>query len=191
MFSRISVALAKTTATTLPKLHEVMHNSFDPEPISADINNVWDIKSWLSSHLSGLRHHSRPHAFRFKKNNDGLCEMHYRNWSHSGKKEWRKPEEPLEILDKVVKGVPEVSVPEYRKCPTIEELQRGLDTTRARLGPDDVQWWEKYINEESMTRQRWEATGRVEEEVFTLPRVYVQEPVVVKSLSPGAKKRVE
>jgi hypothetical protein len=155
MFSRISAALSRRSATTIPALHTVIHNAFTPEPITADLNNLLDIKSWLSPHIKGLKNHSRPHAFRFVKGKDGNMEMTYRNWSTSGKKVWMPKKAPLMILKKEPKGTPPVLQPEYRKCPTVADLTRGLEQTKARFRPDEVDWWNKYIEQEEVERERW------------------------------------
>lgn len=99
MFSRISSALSKHSGTTLFRLHKVIHESFSPEPVTVDMANIWDIKSWMTPCLPRLKHlHSRHHAFRFKRSTEGHVEMSYRTWSKSGRKEW-KPSKPLRILD--------------------------------------------------------------------------------------------
>ena len=140
MFSRISTALSKRTATTIPALHTVIHSAFTPEPITADLTNIWGIKSWLLPHIKGLKNHSRPHAFRFIKGKDGNVEMTYgnvqmtyRNWSTSGKKVWMPKKGSLKILKSIPAASLSVLRPEYKKCPSVEELARGLEQTRARI----------------------------------------------------------
>ena len=101
MFSRVSTHLAKTTATTLHGLHKTIHESFTPEPITVDLSNIWDFKSWLEPHIPALQHHSRPHSFRFKKKESGFVEMDYRDWSVSGKKSWKPVIPPVSANDKL------------------------------------------------------------------------------------------
>ena len=86
--------------------------------------------------------------------------MTYRNWSTSGKKVWMPKKGSLKIL----KGIPAESLsvlrPEYKKCPSVEELARGLEQTRARFRPDEEDWWKKYIQKEEAERKRWESLER-------------------------------
>ena len=160
MFSRISTALSKRTATTIPALHTVIHRAFTPEPITADLTNIWNIKSWLLPHIKGLKNHSRPHAFRFIKGKDGNVEMTYRNWSTSGKKVWMPKKGYLKILKAIPAESLSVLRAEYKNCPSVEELARGLEQTRARFRPDEEDWWKKYIQKEEGERKRWETLER-------------------------------
>ena len=160
MFSRISTGLCKRFATTIPELHTVIHNAFTPEPITANLNNLLDFKSWLLPHLKTLKNHSRPHAFRFLKGKDGSVEMTYRNWSMMGNKVWMPKKAPLKVLKAVPTGSPQILQPEYKKCPTVADLERGLEQTKARFRPDEVCWWTNYIEQEKEERQRWENLSR-------------------------------
>ena len=67
MFSRILATLEKQSAFTLRALHQAIHASFTPEPITADLSHVWDVKSWLKPYIPALQNHSRHHSFRFQK----------------------------------------------------------------------------------------------------------------------------
>ena len=44
-------------------LHSVTEQSFTPEPITAQIQAIHDVRSWLIPHIEDLHGHSQPHAF--------------------------------------------------------------------------------------------------------------------------------
>ena len=145
MFSRISYGLSKKPAVTLPQLHKVIHESFSPEPVTIDMANLCDVKSWITPYVSQLTNHSRHHAFRFKLSSTGDVNMSYRNWSKAKPKAW---EPAVTILSEM----PALLKPDYRKCPTVEELESGLANLRVRLAPKEIEWWSWYIAKERSQR---------------------------------------
>ena len=50
--------------------------------------------------------------------------------------------------------------PEYKKCPTVADLERSLEQTKATFRPDEVCWWTNYIEQEKEERQRWQNLSR-------------------------------
>ena len=52
------------------------------------LQNVYDIKSWISDHAEELHEHTVPKCFKFELNDEGKATMHYRNWSHE---QWQGP----------------------------------------------------------------------------------------------------
>lgn len=148
MFSRISSGLSKKPAVTLPQLHQVIHESFSPEPITIDMANLCDVKSWITPHVSKLINHSRHHAFRFKFSS-GVIKMCYRNWSKAEPKEWKPA---VSILNEMPVGMPALLRPDYRKCPTVEELGAGLVCSKVRLAPKEIEWWSSYIDKQKSQR---------------------------------------
>jgi len=98
MFSRISVALARSDAVTLEDLVEVIHAAYSPSPIACTVENNYDVKSWLHPYVATLQQHSNPHTFQFKLNKNGKVEMFYRAWAKSARKEWLLEEGPIIIV---------------------------------------------------------------------------------------------
>ena len=87
--------LGRWSAHTLRSLHEAIHASFTPEPITADLSTTWDVKSQLM-----LKNYSCHHSFRFQKGKGEYAEhveMCYRNWSKCKWKEWL-PNETGDII---------------------------------------------------------------------------------------------
>lgn len=102
MFSRITEALRRTHAVTLDQLRRVIHNSYTPSPFTVYRENIFDIKEWLRPYMATLKHHSNPHAFRFKLNK-GQVEMTYRNWAMANK-EWLPKDTGFIILEELPEG---------------------------------------------------------------------------------------
>ncbi len=161
MFSRISATLGRQSALMLPSLHEAIHASFTPEPITADFSTIWDLKSWLKPCFPALQNHSRHHSFRFVKGKGKYAEhveMCYRNWSKCQKKEWLPTESKdiIHTLDILPNGAPSTLRPEYNKCPSVDELKTGLQQFSSRLSVDDLNWWLNFIKMEEEQCISWE-----------------------------------
>ncbi|CAB4000928.1 Hypothetical predicted protein [Paramuricea clavata] len=125
MFSSISATLGRQSAHTLQS-----HASFTPDPITADLSTIWDVKSWLQPYNPALKKHSRHHSFRFQKGKGKYAEhieMCYRNWSKCKWKEWppTKPEDIIRTLDVVPTGSPSILRPVYSKCPSVDDMRSG------------------------------------------------------------------
>ena len=63
MFSRNAEALRRTDTVTLVQLQFLYAISFYHNLCG---ENIFNIKSWLCPYTNTLKHHSHPHAFRFK-----------------------------------------------------------------------------------------------------------------------------
>ena len=114
MFSRISVALARTHAVMLDDLIQVIRRAYNPTPITCSVENIYDVKTWLHPFVPSLKHHSNPHAFRFKMNENGEVEMSYRLFAKSSRKQWLPEEGPIVLLKQVPPGKPSVIKPDMK-----------------------------------------------------------------------------
>ena len=157
MFSRISVALAKSDAVTLEDLIEVIRAAYNPTPITCAVENIYDVKAWLRPFTATLQHHSHPHAFRFKLNEHGEVEMSYRPWAKSGRKEWFPKEGPFIILRQLLPGKPAVLKPELKKCPSVKDIKDSVQKLRVRMSTSQVEWWQKLAAEEEVKVGKWES----------------------------------
>ena len=153
MFSRIAEALKKMNAVTLDQLREIIHNAYTPSPITIYRENIFDIKSWLRDSTCTLKNHSNPHAFRFKLNEQGEVEMSYRNWAVAKKKEW---EGPYVVLRQLPQDTPYVQRPDNLRCPSIEAMEAALKHVSVRMTPEEVVWWQRFVEEEKERRRQWE-----------------------------------
>jgi hypothetical protein len=91
--------LGRWSAHTLRSLHEAIHASFTPEPITADLSTTWDVKFTVNAVYPSAKY-SRHHSFRFQKGKGEYAEhveMCYRNWSKCKRKEWL-PNETGDII---------------------------------------------------------------------------------------------
>ena len=142
LFSRISIALAKQNAVTLPDLLRIIQSSYNPTPITCTVENIYDVKTWLRDSTSKFQHHSHPHAFRFKLN-----EMTYRPWAKAERKEWLPKEGPFVILRDMK--------PDLKKCPTIKIMKDSVE--KIRMTTEEREWWEKMIREEEERVKLWDS----------------------------------
>ena len=156
MFSRIAEALRRTDAVTLDQLRRVIHNSYTPSPFTVYRENIFDIKEWLRPHTATLKHHSNPHAFRFKLNDKGQVEMTYRNWAMANKKEWLPKDTGFIILEELPEGTPSLQRPDNTRCPTIEAMEGSLKHVSMRMKPEEVAWWQTFVIDERKRRTYWE-----------------------------------
>ena len=62
-------------------LQEAVYNSDQRIVEVKSIDEVYDIKGWLTPHIDTPHNHTNPHSFLFRANQDGKAEMFYRNWS--------------------------------------------------------------------------------------------------------------
>lgn len=86
------MALHHSNSRTIPALRHLVTDSYRPHLSTVYVENLYDIKEWMSLHLGQLKYHRRPYAFRFKRNGNWNVCMHYRQLAHSdqtwkGKKE--------------------------------------------------------------------------------------------------------
>ena len=58
------------------------------------LEEVYNIKDWLSPHGVELHEHTIPKSFKFTRNADGKGVMHYRNYSNMG---WQGPITILQV----------------------------------------------------------------------------------------------
>lgn len=156
MFSRIAEALRRTNAVTLEQLRSVIHNSYTPSPASIYRENIFDIKSWLRPYTATFKHHSNPHAFRFKLNEHGEVEMTYRNWAMADKKEWLPDDGPFIVLEELPEGNPPLQRPDNSRCPTTDSMEGSLKHASVRMKPEEIAWWRKFVDEEKQRRKQWD-----------------------------------
>ena len=152
MFSRISVALAKSDAVTLKDLVKVIRDAYNPSSIVCTVENIYDVKSWLRPYVATLQHHSNPHAFRFKLNENSEVEMSYRPWVKSARKEWLPEEGPIVVLRQVPPGKPAVLKPDLRKCATVKDIRDNVEKLWVRMTTAQLEWWKEMADKEAKRR---------------------------------------
>lgn len=53
----------------------------EPTPQMYFMEEMYDIKSWITPHLSELHGHRQPHCFKFVLNEEEKAVMYFRNWT--------------------------------------------------------------------------------------------------------------
>lgn len=159
MFSRISVALARSDAVTLhvDDLISVIRDAYNPTPIVYSVENIYDVKSWLRPYVATLKHHTNPHAFRFKLNGKGEVEMSYRPWAKSNRPYWFPKERPITILQQVPPRKPSVLKLDFKKCSTVEEIRASVEKLSVRMTTGQRDWWTNMADLEASKRDQWES----------------------------------
>ena len=157
MFSRISVALAKTKAVTLTDLLRVIQKAYNPTPVTCSVENIHNVKTWLREYTAKFQHHSHPHAFRFKLNENGDVEMTYRPWAKASRKEWYPEEGPFIVLSEVPPGKPAILKPDLKKCPSVKTMRDSIEKLKVRMSANERGWWEKRIEKEEEHGKLWES----------------------------------
>lgn len=147
MFSGISAALSKRSARTLPQLHSAIYGAFTLEPITVDLNNLLNIKSWLLGYVKRLRNNFRPHALNFIKSKRRM----WRCCIYKTGQQWEKrhgclKKELYTLLKEEPKGRPRVLDPEYK------EFQHWMEFLGASSKQKPV-LWETYIEQEVNRRK--------------------------------------
>ena len=157
MFSRISVALAETDAVTLTDLLRVIQKAYSRTPVTCSVENIYDAKTWLREYTAKFQHHSHPHGFRFKLNENGEVEMTYRLWAKVSRKEWYPEEGPFIVLSEVPPGKPAILKPDLKKCPSVKTMRDSIEKLKVRMSVNERDWWEKRIEKEEEHVKLWES----------------------------------
>lgn len=157
MFSHISVALVKSDAVTLEDLVKVIRDVYKPSPIACTVENIYDVKSWLQPYVATLKHHSNPHAFRFKLNKNGDVEMSNRPWAKSARKEWLPEEGPIVVLRQVPPGKPGVLKADLKKCAMVNDIRDNVEKLWVRMTTAQLEWWKEMADKEARRRDQWES----------------------------------
>ena len=65
---------------TNAELGSAVSASYTPTPIVRKVQDVYDIKSWLSNCIEEIHGHTQPLHFKFVLNEDEKAAMYYRQW---------------------------------------------------------------------------------------------------------------
>ena len=66
---------------SFPDLELAIVNSDRDIKSATVLKRSLDVKSWLKPHIDTPTHHTNPHNFLFKLDEEQQCVMQYRNWS--------------------------------------------------------------------------------------------------------------
>lgn len=79
----------------------------------------------MSPYIKKLKYHSRPHAFRFKKDKTGKVVMHYKQLANSDQA-WKGKRESTvgyTVLLRTPPGRPATSRPDNEKIPSVDVMR--------------------------------------------------------------------
>lgn len=64
-----------------------IYPTIETRPRAFLLDQIYDFKSWLGTHIREIKGHSQPHAFRFVHDSTGKVGMFYKMF-HSTDSEW-------------------------------------------------------------------------------------------------------
>lgn len=131
----------------------LIEKSQTPRPLVSNITCLYGIKEWLDPHLKKVKHHTKPHAFKFLKASDGTVECFYKMWAKT--LTWKGP---IHFLNTLPVGAPNFLRPQYVKQVDLEVAKTCIATCFARLRAQEVVWWDEFLEVCTRTREYWRLT---------------------------------
>eukprot|EP00873_Tetraselmis_striata_P009575 jgi/Tetstr1/429839/TSEL_019706.t1 len=156
IFSRISLALSRSSAYTIEAFLDLVAKAFSPTPEIAELSFSLDFSEWLRPHFQDhIQDISKPHKFEFTRDDDAASGGSLRTalWSNT------PLSEPVQILKSAPTGTPEIRAGRpllYALCdkkkPDAVKVQRYLDDfkkVRSYITDLAVQWHFSPVERES------------------------------------------
>eukprot|EP00873_Tetraselmis_striata_P012359 jgi/Tetstr1/432623/TSEL_021992.t1 len=156
IFSRISLALSRSSAYTIEAFLDLVAKAFSPTPEIAELSFSLDFSEWLRPHFQDHIHDiSKPHKFEFTRDDATASGGSLRTalWSST------PLSEPVQILKNAPIGTPEIRAGRpllYALCdkkkPDALKVQRYLDDfnkDRSYITDLAVQWHFSSVERES------------------------------------------
>ena len=66
----------------------------NPHPETFQMRHMFDVGAWVEGQVEEIHHHTKPHCFKFIRNEAGKAVMYYRKWSGE---EWMGPIQMLKV----------------------------------------------------------------------------------------------
>eukprot|EP00873_Tetraselmis_striata_P034569 jgi/Tetstr1/454833/TSEL_041713.t1 len=156
IFSRISLALSRSSAYTIEAFLDLVAKAFSPTPEIAELSFSLDFSEWLRPHFQDhIQDISKPHKFEFTRDDAAASGGSLRTalWSNT------PLSEPVQILKSAPTGTPEIRAGRpllYALCdkkkPDAVKVQRYLDDfkkVRSYITDLAVQWHFSPVERES------------------------------------------
>ena len=138
-FSRISTHLNKRNIcspiklfTAIPRAHTKVHTTTER------ILHVFNVKDWLAPHQHAMYHHSKPHLFKFTRNNEGKAVLHTKDWSTS---EWVEPTGSVTPLHSLPEGQPNMANTLHEDL-FIDLMERDTRKVHKYMDAEDIASWQ-------------------------------------------------
>ena len=143
MFSRISKKLSQTNAQTLPKLHQIIEDSFTPVPHVETLESIWNCKEVYVGQrkIIGVK---SPHVFKFELDANDQVQASVKDWPLD-EEQYRS--EPLPEIPDISANL-SIVVPRLEKMqPLMSSLLDDLPKYQraGRLSEADVNCWKVYL----------------------------------------------
>eukprot|EP00873_Tetraselmis_striata_P006246 jgi/Tetstr1/426510/TSEL_016808.t1 len=156
IFSRITLALSRSSAYTIEAFLDLVAKAFSPTPEIAELSFSLDFSEWLRPHFQDhIQDISKPHKFEFTRDDAAASGGSLRTalWSNT------PLSEPVQILKSASTGTPEIRAGRpllYALCdkkkPDAVKVQRYLDDfkkVRSYITDLAVQWHFSPVERES------------------------------------------
>eukprot|EP00873_Tetraselmis_striata_P023583 jgi/Tetstr1/443847/TSEL_031801.t1 len=156
IFSRISLALSRSSAYTIEAFLDLVAKAFSPTPEIAELSFSLDFSEWLRPHFQDhIQDISKPHKFEFTRDDAAASGGSLRTalWSNT------PLSEPVQILKSAPTGTPEIRAGRpllYAMCdkkkPDAVKVQRYLDDfkkVRSYITDLAVEWHFSPVERES------------------------------------------
>eukprot|EP00873_Tetraselmis_striata_P012646 jgi/Tetstr1/432910/TSEL_022250.t1 len=156
IFSRISIALSRSSAYTIEAFLDLVAKAFSPTPEISELSFSLDFSEWLRPHFQDhIQDISKPHKFEFTRDDAAASGGSLRTalWSNT------PLSEPVHILKSAPTGTPEIRAGRpllYALCdkkkPDAVKVQRYLDDfkkVRSYITDLEVQWHFSPVERES------------------------------------------
>ena len=138
--------LGKNDAPTLDDFKQHLKDSYTPTPMVIDVEEVHDIKKWVSDSIEAIRGHTAPHHYRFKQVGEEV-EMTYKHWSND--EEWETPEcdTPLDLIREAANlpSTTSLVTPDFTSL-NLDKLATDLKQLPSHyIPPDKMEMWDHLI----------------------------------------------
>ncbi|XP_062566153.1 uncharacterized protein LOC134228510, partial [Saccostrea cucullata] len=132
-FSKIADQLRRNEAGTIPRLLSLIPNT-------RQLRGLYDIKNWLTPCLNSVAHHTKPHHFRFRRNEENKIITEYKG-SHNS--QWKQLQRP--ILKQIPRGLPKILKPQNFHKINIDALEKNIDRSKFLFSDQNqFQWWRRF-----------------------------------------------
>jgi hypothetical protein len=188
MFSRFSTRLSKSRAFVYKDLCQVIQESYKPQPEITLLNETFDFRRFAFSEpsivISQLRNHTFSHQFKiaFSQEEDLVPTMWAKKFSTSTiwtpeegvkmlKDEFQEKEMwAAEIMPLLKKGERMQSSLEHIQK-ALADVEKGIlnPELRTLFGPEVVQWWETFFQEQRDQNEFWMVQDRRLKYAFVWP----------------------
>eukprot|EP00873_Tetraselmis_striata_P041452 jgi/Tetstr1/461716/TSEL_006806.t1 len=150
IFSRISLALSRSSAYTIEAFLDLVAKAFSPTPEIAELSFSLDFSEWLRPHFQDhIQDISKPHKFEFTRDDAAASGGSLRTalWSNT------PLSEPVQILKSAPTGTPEILERESWKnlLDDLDEMQTAPSAAFSGFWPQRKEEVDDFLREHGQT----------------------------------------